>query len=154
MRVQHQRAHLESLWESSPAGGPALPTWACWFVMPCPSVVWPPFVQLLDLTAGIASACQQSILIEDAKQQKKKRLVVTSKMRWDTLWSVTFQIARRLCWLACLFMPFLWPGIAVLCRKKVNEKMRYKEVVKIVRKSDGVASLPSPPLLEHAAAHS
>ena len=51
-------------------------------------------------------------------------------------------------------MPFLWPGIAVLCRKKVNEKMRYKEVVKIVRKSDGVASLPSPPLLEHAAAHS
>lgn len=56
--------------------------------------------------------------------------------------------------LARLFMPFLWPGIAVLCRKKVNEKMRYKEVVKIVRKSDGVASLPSPPLLEHAAAHS
>ena len=32
----------------------------------------------------------QSILIADAKQGKKKRLVVTDKMKWETLWCVAY----------------------------------------------------------------
>ena len=45
---------------------------------------------------GVLYACRscwfvvQSILIADAKQGKKKRLVVTDKMKWETLWCVAY----------------------------------------------------------------